>query len=157
MQCRDPKGCHVDIQSNQSSSSAVANGERVVAKFSLSRWNGVKTSLKYRIIFTLADKYLIKAMCEFFGVSRSGYYAHRQWKDCPDRDLPLAEMIQECHAKRGRFMVIVTSIFGYLGWNKCKSTPKPPSVSCANMVFLAKCAERNISMEATYASLWQSI
>ena len=61
----------------------------------------MKPSLKYRIIFTLADKYPVKDMCEFFGVSRSGYYEYRQRKDCPDRDLPLAELIRECQSKRG--------------------------------------------------------
>ena len=58
--------------------------------------------MKYRIILAFADKYPVKDMCAFFGVSRSGYYDYRQRKDCPDRDLPLAEMIRECQAKGGR-------------------------------------------------------
>ena len=35
-------------------------------------------------------------MCRFFKVSRSGYYKYLSRKDIPDRDLPLANKIEEC-------------------------------------------------------------
>ena len=41
-------------------------------------------------------------MCEFFSVSRSGYYCYIKRKDRPEKDQPLAEMIRECQSKRGR-------------------------------------------------------
>lgn len=36
-------------------------------------------------------------MCSFFSVSRSGYYAWLARVDKPDKDLPLAKLIQQCH------------------------------------------------------------
>ncbi|MPM60922.1 IS3 family transposase ISStma15 [bioreactor metagenome] len=41
-------------------------------------------------------------MCQFFGVSRSGYYGYLSKRDLPNRDAPLAEMIAECQKKHGR-------------------------------------------------------
>ena len=35
-------------------------------------------------------------MCRFFKVSRSGYYKYLSRKDIPDKDLPLANKIEEC-------------------------------------------------------------
>lgn len=41
-------------------------------------------------------------MCNFFGVSRSGYYAFLKRMNIPDRDLPLAEKIKECQEESHR-------------------------------------------------------
>jgi len=41
-------------------------------------------------------------MCNFFGVSRSGYYAFLKRMNTPDRDLPLAEKIKECQEESHR-------------------------------------------------------
>lgn len=41
-------------------------------------------------------------MCNFFGVSRSGYYAFLKRMNIPDRDLPLAEKIRECQKESYR-------------------------------------------------------
>lgn len=41
-------------------------------------------------------------MCDFFEVSRSGYYSYLRRKDQPDKDFPLAELIRECQSKRGK-------------------------------------------------------
>ena len=41
-------------------------------------------------------------MCRFFKVSRSGYYDFVARMDIPDRDLPLAEKIEECQKKCGK-------------------------------------------------------
>ena len=46
--------------------------------------------MKYR------KSYSISRMCRFLEVSRSGYYSWCKHKDEPDRDLPLAELIQVC-------------------------------------------------------------
>jgi len=43
-----------------------------------------------------AGKYPVKAMCEFFGVSRSGYYAFTKRSGAPDKDAYLAELIRQC-------------------------------------------------------------
>lgn len=56
----------------------------------------MKPSIKYLVIFKHKDKYSINSMCNFFGVSRSGYYAFLKRMNTPDRDLPLAEKIKEC-------------------------------------------------------------
>jgi putative transposase len=50
----------------------------------------------------LAHRYSVQEMCLFFEVSRSGYYAWFHRKEQPDKDLPLAELIRECQAKRGK-------------------------------------------------------
>ena len=55
-----------------------------------------RTSAKYQVIFKHKDKYSINSMCNFFGVSRSGYYAFLKRMNTPDRYLPLAEKIKEC-------------------------------------------------------------
>lgn len=81
---------------------AVTDGKRVAEKFSLSRWKEVKPNLKYRIIHTFSDRYPIREMCSFFEVSRSGYYCYLRRKDRPDSNLPLAELIRECQAERGK-------------------------------------------------------
>ena len=41
-------------------------------------------------------------MCNFFGVSRSGYYAFVKRMNIPDRDIPLAEKIKECQEESHR-------------------------------------------------------
>jgi len=56
----------------------------------------VKASVKYLVIFRRRDKYPIQTMCRFFGVSRSGYYSYVKRMDSPDRDEPLASLIDSC-------------------------------------------------------------
>lgn len=103
---------------------AVTDGKRVAEKFSLSRWKEVKPNLKYRIIHTFSDRYPIREMCSFFEVSRSGYYCYLRRKDRPDSNLPLAELIRECQAERGKSTVIATSIYGLAGESSFIATPK---------------------------------
>ena len=62
----------------------------------------MKPSIKYQVIFKHKDKYSINSMCNFFGVSRSGYYAFVKRMNIPDRDLPLAEKIKECQEESHR-------------------------------------------------------
>lgn len=62
----------------------------------------MKTSIKYKIIAECAGKHAVVEMCRFFEVSRSGYYAWASRKNRPDKDMPLAKLIQECQSKRGR-------------------------------------------------------
>ena len=62
----------------------------------------MKPSIKYQVIFKHNDKYSINSMCNFFGVSRSGYYAFLKRMNIPDRDLPLAEKIRECQEESHR-------------------------------------------------------
>lgn len=62
----------------------------------------MKPSFKYRVIYNHREEYPIIEMCNFFGVSRSGYYDFLKRKDMPDRDTPLVELIAECLYKRGK-------------------------------------------------------
>ena len=55
----------------------------------------MKPSVKYQVIYKHRDKYKISEMCRFFNVSRSGYYKYLNRKDIPDRDLPLANKIED--------------------------------------------------------------
>lgn len=62
----------------------------------------MKPNLKYQIIQKCVERYPVQKMCQFLEVSRSGYYCYLKQKDLPDKDLPLAQLIKECQAKRGR-------------------------------------------------------
>jgi len=56
----------------------------------------VKAMIKYLAIYKNKDKYPIKSMCDFFDVSKSGYYDFLKRMDNPDRDEELAAEIAEC-------------------------------------------------------------
>lgn len=47
-------------------------------------------------------KYSISYMCQFFEVSRSGYYAWLKRKDAPDKDAVIAELISQCQKKTNK-------------------------------------------------------
>ena len=59
----------------------------------------MKASAKYKVIYRHQGEYSIREMCRFFGVSRSGYYAHIRRMDQPAKDLPLAEKIRQCQVE----------------------------------------------------------
>ena len=59
----------------------------------------MKASVKYKVIYRHSEKYSISEMCQFFGVSRSGYYGYVKRMENPAKDLPLAEKIRECQAE----------------------------------------------------------
>jgi len=52
--------------------------------------------MKYLVIQKYHDKYPVKKMCEFFNVSRSGYYGFIKEYEKEDKDKWLADMILEC-------------------------------------------------------------
>lgn len=54
------------------------------------------------MIQSRAKQYPVSRMCQFLGVSRSGYYAWLVRREFPERDAELAGLIQECQALRGR-------------------------------------------------------
>lgn len=55
--------------------------------------------LKYRVIERFRGKYPIKAMCDVFEVSRSGYYDWRKRENRPAKDQWLIDLITECQTK----------------------------------------------------------
>jgi transposase InsO family protein len=59
----------------------------------------VKPSVKYQVISRHKGKYPIKTMCEFFNVSRSGYYAYEKRMASSDKDEILGNLIKECQKK----------------------------------------------------------
>ena len=59
----------------------------------------MKASVKYRVINRFKDKYNVRDMCIFFGVSRSGYYAWTKKADKEDPDKQIAELIRDCQKK----------------------------------------------------------
>lgn len=50
----------------------------------------------FRVIFRFKEKYYIKSMCEFFKVSRGGYYEWVKRIDISDKDEKIYELIKEC-------------------------------------------------------------
>lgn len=62
----------------------------------------MKPSVKYEVIYCRREKYPIIVMCEFFGVSRSGYYDYVKRRTRSSNDLPLVELIAECQHRCGK-------------------------------------------------------
>lgn len=56
----------------------------------------MRPKVKYLVIYRHKDKYSISEMCRIFKVSRSGYYDFVKRMEIPDKDLPLAQLIEEC-------------------------------------------------------------
>jgi len=56
----------------------------------------VKPAVKYLAIYKNKDKYSITIMCNFFGVSRSGYYGYINRMNRSDKDEPMAAIIAYC-------------------------------------------------------------
>lgn len=56
----------------------------------------MKPTTKYKVIYRFKGKYPINQMCEFFQVSRSGYYAWIARIGREDKDKGIAELIAEC-------------------------------------------------------------
>ena len=56
----------------------------------------MKPSAKYRVIYRYREKHSIKFMCEFFNVSRSGYYDFVKRIEKPDKDEVIAKEIMKC-------------------------------------------------------------
>ena len=55
----------------------------------------MKAGIKYHIIYRHRAEYPVAAMFEFFGVSRSGYYAFVHRLGRPEKDAALAEVIAQ--------------------------------------------------------------
>lgn len=62
----------------------------------------MKPSVKYMAIYRYHRKYPISIMCNFFDVSRSGYYDFVKRMDNPSRDEALARMIAECQKRTNK-------------------------------------------------------
>lgn len=58
----------------------------------------MQARVKYHVIYRHRMEYPVYLMCEFFGVSRSGYYRFLQRQTQPEHDAALAEMIRDCQA-----------------------------------------------------------
>lgn len=59
----------------------------------------MRPKVKYLVIYRHRGKYSISEMCRLFKVSRSGYYDFVKRMEIPDRDLPLAQLIEECQGE----------------------------------------------------------
>ena len=55
--------------------------------------------MKYTAIYAKREKFEISFMCNYFGVSRSGYYAWVKRQKQPDRDEFLGNLIRECQKR----------------------------------------------------------
>ena len=62
----------------------------------------MRPSAKYRVIYRCREKYPIKFMCAFFGVSRSGYYDFAKRMEQPDQDEAITKLIAECQRKTNK-------------------------------------------------------
>ena len=64
--------------------------------FSARCWKEVRKSVKSAAIESVGNQYGITYLCEYFGVSRSGYYAWKKRQERPDRDGILGKLVREC-------------------------------------------------------------
>lgn len=62
----------------------------------------MKPQLKYQAIYSHRDKYPITVMCEFFSVSRSGYYCFVKRMNKPEKNQKVVEIIAECQKKTNK-------------------------------------------------------
>ena len=62
----------------------------------------MRPKVKYLVIYRHKDKYSISEMCRIFKVSRSGYYDFVKRMEIPDKDLPLAQLIEECQQESNK-------------------------------------------------------
>ena len=53
----------------------------------------------FAVIERLSEKYPINKMCEFYNVSRRGFYDYRKRQKCKNPDQLLIDLISECHEK----------------------------------------------------------
>ena len=59
----------------------------------------MRPRVKYQIIYMNRNRYPVAVMCQFFGVSRSGYYDYLKRLDRPAHDVVLAEIIRDQQGK----------------------------------------------------------
>ena len=59
----------------------------------------MRPKVKYAVIYRHRDEYPVSVMCQFFGVSRSGYYDFVKQQGKPEQDAALARKIEECQNK----------------------------------------------------------
>ena len=59
----------------------------------------MRKSQIFAVIERLSEKYPINKMCEFYNVSRRGFYDFRMRQKCENPDQPLIDFISECHEK----------------------------------------------------------
>ena len=55
----------------------------------------MRARAKYAVIYRHREQYPVFVMCQFFAVSRSGYYSFVNRMSCPEKDTALAEMIRQ--------------------------------------------------------------
>ena len=58
--------------------------------------------VRFRLAHRFCAKYPLDELCRLLGVSRSGYYKWRKRQNELDKDLPVAQLIEQCHAKTHR-------------------------------------------------------
>ena len=59
----------------------------------------MRARAKYAVIYRHRKEYPVLAMCQFFSVSRSGYYSYVKRMNRPEKDAALAEMIRQQQSK----------------------------------------------------------
>jgi putative transposase len=59
----------------------------------------VRKAQIFAVIERLSEKYPINKMCEFYNVSRRGFYDYRKRQKCENPDQLLIDLISECHEK----------------------------------------------------------
>ena len=62
----------------------------------------MSTSVKYEVIYRHREKYAVFTMCQFFAVSRSGYYDFIKRNNLPCRDAELVKEIRTCQKSNGK-------------------------------------------------------
>ena len=77
----------------------------------------MRPRVKYQVIYMNKDRYPVSVMCQFLGVSRSGYYGYVKRLNMPAHDAALTEIICEQQKKCDR-------TYGYRRMRKWLNTTK---------------------------------
>ena len=70
-------------------------------------------SIKYLAMHRHKNKYSISIMCEFFEVSRSGYYGFVKRMNLPYKDKYLIKLIEEFNKNQNELVDTVGFTYGY--------------------------------------------
>lgn len=62
----------------------------------------MRPRVKYHVIYRHREEYPLSVMCQFFEVSRSGYYAFVRRLGQPESDAALAREIEDCQTRCGK-------------------------------------------------------
>ena len=85
------------MQAEQSELERLRMENALLKKFHTELRRHAAREAQYRVIYHYREEYAVKAMCDFFGVSRAAYYAWVKRTGQPDPDQERMKQVQEAY------------------------------------------------------------